>query len=399
MQKLVLLLLLSISLYGCSGSQSKENVAQLVDETEDLDHQSDVTKAKAAEKNRKKYDDELQALFAQPYIDPLTDYLNQYAADENRTGHLRKVRAEQESRCRNIAERYTSRPLTQESLILYKAGYNYSCPADVEAFALRVAEAEESQAIQSTLNTALISDISKKQLNDCYLLTTISNFREAKQACMAPANDGDIRSQLNMVAIHKALGEYTQALAWAKKAEPNSPRARYLIGEFYAAGQGVAQNHQTAFKWFEKAAEDGDADAQYKMAWSYETGTGVPKSNEKAMMWYQRAAANNNIPAKHALGVLLIQQSQNPSSVESGLNWLIQAVRAGDNESALLLGQIFQKSDLAEDKAQALIWYELAQKQGSAEAEALAESLRKQVAAEAISVARQQVNRILESQN
>ena len=401
MQRLALSLLLSSMLYGCTGYQPKDIFAQ-----------SKEWIAKTTERATANYDAEIEALFAQPYIDPLTDYLNLHIEDESRAEALRKVNAERKYRCQKIAENYATRPLTKESLTLYKAGYNYSCPKDVEAFALRLAKANEltQKTTQAeppppnenetvVLDEAIVSNVNKQQLNDCYLLTNISNFPEAKQACLSPANKGDVRSQLNMALIHKALAEYTQSRQWAEKVEQHSPRARYLLGELYALGLGVKQNDQAAFSWFEKAGQDDYADAQYMLGLFYEAGKGTQQNTELATSWYQRAALNKHVPAKHSLGSLLVQQTANPSNVKKGEAWLIQAARAGYADSSLLMGRRLQQSGLTEDKAKAVVWYEVAQQQGATEAEKLAENLRPQVSANAINLARQQIHRILEGQN
>ncbi len=408
MQRIAISLLLSSMLYGCAGYQPKDIFAQTRDWLEET---SDRLEAANSAANKENYDNELEALFAQPYIDPLTDYLNQYIDDESRAEPLRVVSAERKVRCQQIADKYATRPLTEESLNLYQVGYNYSCPKEVEAFALRLAETENSTQNQPpvaesfsapdkiVLDKAIVSNVNKEQLNDCYLLTTISNFREARQACLSPANNGDIRSQLNMALIHKALADYSQAMKWAKKIEQNSPRARFLIGELYASGLGVKQDNQAAFNWIEKAGQDGYPEAQYMTAWSYELGIGVRQNIEQAIMWYQRAALNNNVPAKHSLGALLVQQSKNPSGMEKGQSWLIQAARAGYADSALLMGRLMQQHNLAEDKAKALVWYEVAQQQGSTDVAELADKLRPQVKPDALNSARQKIHRMLEVQS
>jgi len=386
-------------LYGCAGHKLKDNFAQLNDWNENSSEGAAVN-----------YDGEVAALFSQPNIDPLTDYLNQHIADENRSESIWQVSKEKKARCQQIADKYATRPLTQESLNLYQAGYSYSCPKDVEKFALSLAETNKKTLPTSPVKSlqsdekpewdkAIISDVNKEQLNDCYLLTTISNFREAKQACLSPANNGDMRSRINMAIIHKALEEYSQALEWAKKIEHDSPQARYLIGELYASGLGVTQDNDAAFNWFEKAAQGGYAEAQYMTAWAYEVGVGVQQNIKQAIRWYQLAASNNNIPAKHSLGALLVQQSKNPLDVEKGQNWLIQAAQAGYADSALLMGKLLQQNILTEDKAKALVWYEVAQQQGASEAVKLADMLRSQVKPDALNSARQQIHRILEVQS
>jgi len=404
LQRLAISLLLISMLSGCAGYQPKDIFAQSKGW---LEKTSDKLEALSSPANNENYDSEVEVLLAQPYIDPLTDYINQHIDDEDRAEPLRQISAARKMRCQAIADKYASRPLTDESLNRYQAGYNYSCPKHVEAFALKLANAKKSEQTDDAdtespsppekivLDEAIVSNVNKEQLNDCYLLTTISNFREAKNACLSPANNGDVRSQLNMAIIDKALANYSQSLKWAKKVEPKSPRARFLIGELYASGLGVKLDEGAAFHWFEKAAEDEYADAQYMTAWCYETGIGVQQDIDKAISWYQRAASNNNIPAKHSLGALLVQQNKNPSSVMKGQNWLIEAAKAGNAESALLMGKILQLNNSVEDKAKAVAWFEVAQQQGSAEAAEAAQKLRQQINPDLLNSARQQINHTL----
>ena len=96
-----------------------------------------------------------------------------------------------------------------------------------------------------------------QQLNDCYLLTTIRNYSEARAACQAPAQQGDRRAQSNMALISRALGQYAAALDWAQQAAPGSADAAYLLGELYERGQGVEASDQRALSWYLQAAEQG----------------------------------------------------------------------------------------------------------------------------------------------
>ncbi len=58
-------------------------------------------------------------------------------------------------------------------------------------------------------------------------------------------------------------GNYLTALEEAKDAAAKGdPAAHTLIGELYASGLGVPQDHKTAAGWYEKAANLGDANAQ-----------------------------------------------------------------------------------------------------------------------------------------
>lgn len=169
----------------------------------------------------------VQALFDQPYIDPLTRFLKQPEGQQLPQDLQDKVRAERARRCQVVAQEYAQRPLTAQSLARYRAGYQYSCPDDVDAFAERLkaqstdsnqaaetasgqsAEASdepdataETQTQQTTSTASVEADaISSQQLNDCFLLTQIRNFSDALEACQEPAEKGNFKAQRNMAMM------------------------------------------------------------------------------------------------------------------------------------------------------------------------------------------------------
>ena len=63
-------------LSGCAGYQPKDIFAQ---SRGWLEKTSDQLEALSSPANNVNYDDEVEALLAQPYIDPLTDYINQHS--------------------------------------------------------------------------------------------------------------------------------------------------------------------------------------------------------------------------------------------------------------------------------------------------------------------------------
>lgn len=217
------------------------------------------------------YDAELDALFEQQYIDPLTDYLTTYANDEDRAGYLGVVREERDWRCSVIAARYANREPTRANLQRYRAGYQYSCPEKVSAFARRVAAAPAPRSDDTTATTQQAQSpgpapptpapLMTEQLSECYLLTRISNFSAARKACRAPAEAGDTRSQANMAEIARTFENYQEALEWAQRAADESADAAYLLAVLYQKGHGVDQDRDTALKWYARAAALGHPDA------------------------------------------------------------------------------------------------------------------------------------------
>ncbi|MEX0605019.1 MAG: tetratricopeptide repeat protein [Marinobacter sp.] len=221
------------------------------------------------------FSSELNPLFQQPYIDPLTRYLIRYEGDEPRSDVLAIVRQERDRRCDVIADRYSAKPISQEALNLYRVGYRFSCPQDVNAYAQRLkkleAEASEDEVRTTERENAedeepVASEVSKappsKQLSDCYLLTTIRNFSGASKACLQPAEAGDVQAQTNMALIAYSLRDYAKAQQWARRAAPASGGASYLLGQMYSTGNGVEQNKEKAKTWYIEAAEQGHAEAK-----------------------------------------------------------------------------------------------------------------------------------------
>lgn len=224
------------------------------------------------------FETERQALFDQPYIDPLTNYLIEHQSDPARAPVRRQIRQERDLRCQAVAREYANEPAIRAVLERYNLGYGYSCPEDVAEFAKRVnqhrarhknvAEPAQPEPPEQTMPTEVAaSEIDEPQipdqlLSDCYLLTNIRNYSTARKACRETADQGDLRSQVNMARIAFVLEEYSEALEWAQKAAPESGEAALLLGYMYARGKGVGQDMDKAEHWFNESAKLGNTDAQ-----------------------------------------------------------------------------------------------------------------------------------------
>jgi hypothetical protein len=231
------------------------------------------------QKSADPFDAERQALLDQPYIDPLTSYLIEHQGDPARASVLREIRQERDSRCQSVAREYADEPAIRAVLERYNLSYGYSCPEHVAEFEKRVIhqrarqksvpEPEErppapeqitpTETVDTSTNEPQIPD---QALSDCYLLTSIRNYSTARTACRGPADQGDLRSQVNMARIAFVMEDYNDALKWARKAAPASGEAALLLGYMYARGKGVGQNRNQAVHWFDKSAKLGNKDAQ-----------------------------------------------------------------------------------------------------------------------------------------
>lgn len=323
----------------------------------------------AQDNSRVAIEREVKELFDQPYIDPLTRYLERYSANRARADFIDQITEERDRRCADIAARYEEQPRNLETLERYRRGYDYSCPEDVAAFEALVQGVVQGvdkpdpgvqPAVSPTKPTIPAETLSDAQRNECYLLTKIRNFNEAKALCLKPAEAGDVRSQLNMAVTSQALRDYPQALHWAQLVADRSPEARFVLGQLFANGQGVMQDYAEALTWFQRAANDGHAASQTALGSMFLQGQGV---------------AANPLTARQ---------------------WLLKAARQNDGRAQFHLGEMSESGVLAErDPLQALAWYDLASRNGFREARARIEALSQQINPEQFAQAQAQVQQFM----
>ena len=113
----------------------------------------------------------------------------------------------------------------------------------------------------------------------------------AQASGRAPSPPPDIISDVDLQQL-KTLA--VQGSAWAQS----------QLGQLYANGRGMAQDHTTARGWYEKAAAQGHAGAQSQLGQLYADGRGVPQDYKKARQWWEQAALQGNAQAQFNLGKL-----------------------------------------------------------------------------------------------
>ncbi|WP_299236262.1 hypothetical protein [uncultured Halomonas sp.] len=182
--------------------------------------------------------EERQALLDEPYIDPLTRYLETHAEDPRYAEVLTELSRERDRRCAAIADKYAERPASRENLALYRRGYLYSCPAEVNAFYARVRQEEarrpvarprperasdpETDDVPLAEHDEQVEEaLGRRKSNDCYLLFTIRNLGEAKEVCRTPAEEGDARAQRHMGSMAELEDQLEEAMRWYRRAADN----------------------------------------------------------------------------------------------------------------------------------------------------------------------------------
>lgn len=100
--------------------------------------------------------------------------------------------------------------------------------------------------------------------------------------------------------------------------------------EFELAAQAYRQNNYAiALPAFKKLAEKGDARAQTVLALMYKYGEGIPEDRQKAFEWYQSAANLEYPPAQFNLGVMFQEGMGTEENLSLAIKWYTKAALAG----------------------------------------------------------------------
>src|SRR5262245_29012730 len=78
------------------------------------------------------------------------------------------------------------------------------------------------------------------------------------------------------------------------KAHLGGVASQLQLAHRYGTGDGVGQDEQEAFRWYQRAARRGNSSAQVVVGARYAQGLGVDKDEAKAAEWFLRAAELGN---------------------------------------------------------------------------------------------------------
>jgi TPR repeat protein len=347
---------------------------------------------------------EVEQLFAQPYIDPLTGYLDEHSADDRRARQLELVAQERDRRCADIAQIYAGREASQANLQRMRRGYLKSCPEDVQDFAARVRQspaAQTASAIEdpqpapepapdhaADLDRALDEALTRRQNRNCYLLFTIKNYTQAHEACRPIAESDDAKAQHHMASLERTRGNYGSAFRWAERsASQQYPPGELILGQLYQAGQGTLRDQSKGLELIQKAADSGLTEACYLTGLAYLNGMGVAPDPTLADHYLQQAALQEHLPSHLALAALHEQ-----ARPETARHWLSLAARKGSPEAQLALAHSYATAaDGAADHKEAYVWYSLALLNGNDQAKAGIARQEKLLSADQLASARHRI--------
>jgi TPR repeat protein len=138
-------------------------------------------------------------------------------------------------------------------------------------------------------------------------------------------------SEWTPLAENKGLLSYTYSKEDVASAQNN-------LGEMYAKGQGVSQDHKTAFKWYTLAAEQGYANAMFNLGAMYAKGQGVPQAYKTAIKWYTLAAEQGHATAQYHLAQMYRKGQGVPQNYKVAVHWYTLAAEQGHASARRNLG-------------------------------------------------------------
>lgn len=179
---------------------------------------------------------------------------------------------------------------------------------------------------------------SQNRIGEMYLygIGVPKDYVEAAKWFTKSAEQGYAVSQTNLGFLYEegygVNQNYIEALEWYKKAaEQGNARAQDLLGDLYLNGKGVPQNNTEAYKWYSKAAEQGDKGAKTSLGWMYENGHGVAKDLTMAVKLYREAADMGSASAQRNMGIVYEKGIGVTQDYNEAEKWYKKALKTNPN--------------------------------------------------------------------
>jgi TPR repeat protein len=168
-----------------------------------------------------------------------------------------------------------------------------------------------------------------------------------------------------------SAAQQREAVLWFELAAHQGHRDAFVqLGYRYHRGLGVKANDRTSAYWYHGAATRGDRIAMVALGLMYAAGRGVPQHWTAAVDWWQKAAADPGQPAAlrflgdaYACGLGVARNFE--AAVEAYRN----AAKAGELNSSVQLGRIYESGCVPIDDEAAFDAYKAAADQGDPEAQ------------------------------
>ena len=168
-----------------------------------------------------------------------------------------------------------------------------------------------------------------------------------------------------------------------------------LAEEFEIAVKNVeTKNFLEAVKIFDKLAQSGLPEAQFNLSLLYSSGLGTPKNYKTALYWSWQAHLNDHPTAINQVNEIfdLITEALRDTVANQIIDELLTAAKAGEQASALKLGETYTNLLVAPDYKSAYVWLSIAQAYGLENASELLNQVADELSVEEILVQQEQAS-------
>lgn len=107
----------------------------------------------------------------------------------------------------------------------------------------------------------------------------------------------------------------------------------------YQNGQGLPQDNEAAYRWYQEAANQGHMQAQNNLGTLYEDGQGVKQDYAMAVMWYQKSAEQGLKEAQFNLAEMYANGRGVNADIDKAREWYRKAAEQGHAKSIAALKQ------------------------------------------------------------
>lgn len=164
-------------------------------------------------------------------------------------------------------------------------------------------------------------------------------------------------------------GHYSTAMrAWLKLARDGAAQAQNNVGHMYEEGYGVSQSYAQAMAWYKQAAEQGLPEAQHNVGMLYYHGYGTAQNYPVAMQWFKRAAQQELADSQYMLGLAYHQGKGVGLDYEFAKYWFLKSAKQSYANAQFMLAFMLQAGGEPE-RFKALVWSELARRNGKTDAD------------------------------
>ena len=166
-------------------------------------------------------------------------------------------------------------------------------------------------------------------------------------------------------------GHYSTAMrAWLKLARDDAAEAQNNVGHMYEEGYGVSQSYARAMAWYKQAAEQGLPEAQHNVGMLYYHGYGTAQNYPVAKQWFKRAAQQELADSQYMLGLAYHQGKGVGLDYEFAKYWFLKSAKQSYANAQFMLAFMLQAGDGGEpEPLKALVWSELARRNGKTDAD------------------------------